>query len=94
LNGFQHLENLEDLNLSENKLTKLQDNTFQHLPKLNCLDFHKNQINHIDSNAFVNLANLTYLKLYDNQLKKIELCYQIELVHSNGCFQLNSINLN
>ena len=36
-NGFQGLNNLEELNLNSNKLAKIESNLFQHLNKLKIL---------------------------------------------------------
>ena len=57
-NGFQGLDNLEELNLSENKLTKIDSNSFQHFNNLKKLDLKENQIEQIDLNGFRRLKNL------------------------------------
>jgi Leucine-rich repeat (LRR) protein len=56
-NGFQGLEDLEELNLIYNKLTKIESNPFRNLKKLQKIDFSGNY--ELDSNAFrQHLANI------------------------------------
>ena len=56
------------LDLSENNLTHIYDNSFTTVPDVLWLYLFKNNISRIDSNAFKNLNNLLYLNLTSNQL--------------------------
>ena len=51
-NGFQGLDNLEELYLGNNNFAKIESNSFQYLNKLKELDLSSNQIEQIDPNEF------------------------------------------
>ncbi|KAM9332657.1 uncharacterized protein KZ484_017761 [Pholidichthys leucotaenia] len=60
------------LDLSANKLLKIEASDFRNLCVLIQLDLNRNNIKHIDSCAFANLTALEKLNLNNNQLMKLE----------------------
>ncbi|XP_049416537.1 vasorin b [Epinephelus fuscoguttatus] len=68
---FDGLENLEMLDLSQNKLTELADRVFEPLTSLRNLDLSSNQITHISEECFQGMALLERLYLYSNLIETI-----------------------
>ncbi|XP_042360088.1 vasorin b [Plectropomus leopardus] len=68
---FDGLENLELLDLSQNKLTELSDGIFEPLTSLKNLDLSSNQITHISEECFKGMVLLERLYLYSNLIKTI-----------------------
>ncbi|KAF1379511.1 hypothetical protein PFLUV_G00176800 [Perca fluviatilis] len=68
---FDGLENLEMLDLSQNKLTELIDRVFEPLTSLRNLDLSSNQITHISEECFQGMALLERLYLYSNHIETI-----------------------
>jgi Leucine-rich repeat (LRR) protein len=75
LNGsevFSGLENLEDLDMSYNSLTRLEEGTFSNLKKLKNLRLDFNLITSISKNLFKGLGSLTLLSLKENSLTALQ----------------------
>lgn len=68
---FDGLENLEMLDLSQNKLTELADRVFEPLTSLRNLDLSSNQITHISEECFHGMVLLERLYLYSNLIETI-----------------------
>ncbi|KAJ0033826.1 hypothetical protein NQD34_000933 [Periophthalmus magnuspinnatus] len=70
---FQHLRQLQMLDLSQNQLTELPDGAFEMLLKLKNLDLSSNQISHISKGSFSGLVQLERLYLYGNKIQIIQM---------------------
>ena len=57
------------LDLSENNISHIKNNSFVHISEIRFLFLFRNKINRIDSNAFVNLTRLLFLNLTHNRLR-------------------------
>ncbi len=64
--------NLRYLDLSQNKIEKIEENAFNSLINLKELYLYHNQLTKIDKNIFVSLSKLKCLSLFCNQIKEIE----------------------
>lgn len=71
LNGLKYTDMLLSLDLGDNELTSLKDNSFN-LNKLAGLILSRNKINNIEPETFNNLSNLRVLFLSENKLDKIK----------------------
>ncbi|CAO1335300.1 unnamed protein product [Diamesa hyperborea] len=69
---FNQLHQLTHLNLSNNCITELNDETFWKTINLLCLDLSHNQLTNISQNLFSNLTKLTEIRLNNNQIHFID----------------------
>lgn len=76
--AFFHLLELRQLDLSQNKLTKLDGYLFYELP-LDYLNLSRNHISKIDPDAFRSVASLTILDLSSNDLESVPKEFQQQL---------------
>ncbi|XP_076806262.1 vasorin-like [Clavelina lepadiformis] len=65
---FLQLKQLENLELSDNRLTSIPRNAFAGMPNLVRIYLENNKISSIDSDALKNMSNLLELKLSNNRL--------------------------
>ena len=75
------MDNLVELNLWKNNLTKIESKTFQHLNKLKKLNLQRNQISEVDYNSFSDLNNLEEFCFDDNILKIENLNLKLNVEH-------------
>nr|ALJ55574.1 toll-like receptor 22 [Miichthys miiuy] len=62
---------VKGLDLSVNKITKIQGSDFENLPLLTQLEIDRNRISQIDTGAFANLISLKKLNLNNNKLHEL-----------------------
>ena len=86
-NTFNGLNNLENLNLLYNYITKINPSTFINLEKLKELNLSGNELEEINKDTFNGLNNLENLNLSSNKLKKIN------SFAFNGLNNLKNLNL-
>lgn len=72
LDNFKDFDQLNNLQLSGNKLVSLSRTTFENLPKLAHLDLSHNLISKIDNDTFDSLVELNLLDLSHNQIETIQ----------------------
>ena len=65
------LKNLEILDLSHNRLSKLEASTFDNLTSLHVLNLENNQIRTISKDVFALQANLEVLNLANNKISEV-----------------------
>ena len=86
---FDPLKSMTLLNLGENRLEKITDDTFRRTSHLRVLDLHNNSISFIARNAFRYLPYLKYLVLRDNPLRELNLDFKVsfhlELLDLTNC---------
>ena len=75
------LTTLHQLNMDNNRLTRLPDNCFRNLSNLEDLSLEFNRITKLQKNVFDGLDNIRRLDLADNLINNIDL-----QVPSNGIF--------
>ena len=70
--GKEQRPNVLSINISENKIRKVEENVFQHIfPNIRFLGLSKNRIQHIEHTAFFGLKKLKSLQLDRNQISSI-----------------------
>lgn len=67
--AFQHLNNLQQLTLNNNRLTTVKESWFKGLDYLTFLDLNYNSIESIEDGVFKNLPSLVDMRLSGNRLK-------------------------
>lgn len=75
--AFQHLANLEIIDLSFNKLHRLHKGTFVNNPKLKIIYANDNQIEILEADLFSNNQNLLTIIFDNNQLIAIKTLFDI-----------------
>ncbi|XDV35197.1 hypothetical protein PO909_005191 [Leuciscus waleckii] len=92
--SLEHLVNLTELRIRNNRLTQLND-TLQVLPNLRLLDLYFNDIKKLDCSDFANLTQLRQLFLGGNGIVTINACIFKDLgnldeliLHSNSLLML------
>eukprot|EP00122_Pirum_gemmata_P004296 Pgem_evm1s3900 len=86
------LPNLKYLNLTDNKIARVGDDTFTKLANLTTLDLNNNQISSIQQNAFKNLVHLTALYMANNFLSNIPSALNPLFVRGSGRKVINNAN--
>ena len=66
------LTKLKTLNISNNQITEIKEDTFKSLINLQTLNLSFNRIKEIKEDTFKSLINLQYLYLFNNQIKEIK----------------------
>ncbi|XP_056399272.1 toll-like receptor 13 isoform X2 [Hyla sarda] len=73
IKAVQHLPNTTQwLNVSQNEIVVVEQNTFFHLPNLLQLQLNRNRIQTVQSGAFQNLKNLLFLDLSYNSIESLD----------------------
>ncbi|XP_076758907.1 uncharacterized protein LOC143428110 [Xylocopa sonorina] len=67
--AFQHLNNLQQLTLNNNRLTTVKESWFKGLDYLTFLDLNYNSIESIEDGVFKNLPSLVDMRLSGNRLE-------------------------
>lgn len=70
-NSFVDIINLEELNLSQNRLTDLRRAALHRMPSLKSVDLSHNQIRNFHSDSFMDTPKIESLKLNHNDLTEI-----------------------
>lgn len=68
VDSFNRMKSLEELNLSNNRISILEDRMFADLGSLIVLDLSKNNLSRIGKDSFVGLMALSYLYLSNNKI--------------------------
>lgn len=68
---FEHVPDLEHLDVSRNQIENLTDGTFKDLKNLNVLHLWGNQIQSLRRKVFTGLENLNLVELYSNQVTNL-----------------------
>lgn len=69
---FSLARNLTSIELSKNRITRIEDYAFDGLTQLQQLYLNKNQLRSLSRLAFAGLPNLNFLNLRDNDIETIE----------------------
>ena len=70
--SFQNLPNLRTLDLSNNRIGKIETGSFDGATNLHSLDLKQNELSHIEKGVFDPLKNLTFLELRENYFKCVK----------------------
>lgn len=65
---LKNMQNLEFLNLDNNKITKIESEAFSDLVKVHQLWLHDNLIETLDENIFATMVNLKNIDLHNNKI--------------------------
>jgi Leucine-rich repeat (LRR) protein len=71
IDAFMGLNNLIELNISNNRLEKIDSRVFNYLEKLEILKLNSNELYELEPTLFYTLGNLKFLDLSDNKLSFI-----------------------
>ncbi|XP_046584138.1 slit homolog 1 protein-like [Haliotis rubra] len=87
--AFQNLSNVKRMDLGNNRIDELTDNTFQGMKNLVYLMMPNNKIKKISSNCFAPLQSLTYIVLKKNPIKDgnrlFTLNHRLSYIDLGGC---------
>ena len=72
MNAFRGLRSLTTLDLYNNKLSLIRNDTFKDMPLLEELKLYENRIECVETNAFRGLVNLKILRLNANRLRTLD----------------------
>lgn len=70
--SFNDLENLKELDLTDNKIEEIDESIFENLKRLERLYLGGNSLKRIPANIFRNLLNLQNVSLEGNQIRELE----------------------
>ena len=86
--GMFLLSNLEDINMSKNKIERITEDNCVGLKRLRYLDLSYNKLKYIDRGCFIHTANLEFLNVQNNELKHFDIVelIRLEYVLLNGNF--------
>lgn len=71
--AFQHLSNLQQLSLDNNRLNTVRESWFRGLDYLTYLDLNYNNVEYIEDGVYKNLPSLVDLRLSGNRLECLDL---------------------
>ena len=89
---------ITQIDLSNNLLTKLENDTFDDVNQLSTIDFSSNMISMIEAGAFNGLTSLQYIHLEWNNLTRLDNstfagCNNLQVIYLNNNPNLDKTNV-